>query len=265
MFIRVKPSGRYSYLPLVENTREEKKVKLHVLFTLGRLDQLVGSGKLESITQSLLRFNETLTVINLHRQNQLKAVGNVSIGPALVFGRLWDELGIGTVINEVADGRHFGFDLERAVFLTVLHRLFDPGSDRAAEKWREDFCIPGVEEIHLHQLYRAMGWLGESLLPESSPWIHPLYQHFTKDLIEQKLFERNRDLFTSLQVVFFDTTSIYFEGNGGEDVGAYGHSKDHRPDLKQMIVGVVLDAQGRPRSEERRVGKECRSRWSPYH
>jgi len=244
MFIRVKPSGRYKYLQLVENTREGKKVKQQVLFTLGRLDRLVDSGKLEGITQSLLRFNEKLTVINLHKQNQLKAIKDVSIGPALVFGRLWDELGIGTVINEVAESRNFGFDLERAIFLTVLHRLFDPGSDRAAEKWREDFRIPGIEEIQLHQLYRAMGWLGEPLVNGS--WVNPLYQHFTKDLIEQKLFDHNRDLFTSLQVVFFDTTSIYFEGNGGESVGAYGHSKDHRPDLKQMIVGVVLDAHGRP-------------------
>jgi len=246
MFVRVKPSGRYKYLQLVENTREGKKVKQHVLFTLGRMDRLVESGKLEGITQSLLRFNEKLTVINLHKQNQLKALGDVSIGPALIFARFWDELGIGEVLSELADGRHFGFDLERAVFLTVLHRLFDPGSDRAAEKWREDFSIPGVEDIELHQLYRAMGWLGESLMPEDSPWIDPLHQHVTKDLIEQKLFERNRDLFSSLQVVFFDTTSIYFEGNGGKRVGAYGHSKDHRSDLKQMIVGVVLDALGRP-------------------
>jgi len=47
-------------------------------------------------------------------------------------------------------------------------------------------------------------------------------------------------------VVFFDTTSIYFEGNGGEELGAYGHSKDHRPDLKQMVVGIIIDGQGRP-------------------
>ena len=26
-----------------------------------------------------------------------------------------------------------------------------------------------------------------------------------------------------------------------------------------------IDASGKRRSEERRVGKECRSRWSPYH
>ena len=29
------------------------------------------------------------------------------------------------------------------------------------------------------------------------------------------------------------------------------------------ILGLVATAVGR--SEERRVGKECRSRWSPYH
>ena len=27
----------------------------------------------------------------------------------------------------------------------------------------------------------------------------------------------------------------------------------------------VMHIQGKMRSEERRVGKECRSRWSPYH
>src|SRR5262249_37396365 len=59
-------------------------------------------------------------------------------------------------------------------------------------------------------------------------------------------FQRRRDLFTQLAVVFFDTTSIYFEGEGGEELGQYGHSKDHRPDLYQMIVGAVLDGEGRP-------------------
>jgi len=67
-----------------------------------------------------------------------------------------------------------------------------------------------------------------------------------KDVIEEDLFAVRRDLFTGLDCVFFDTTSIYFEGEGGETVGEYGHSKDHRPDLKQMVVGVVLDDQGHP-------------------
>src|SRR5512140_103481 len=68
----------------------------------------------------------------------------------------------------------------------------------------------------------------------------------TKDWIEEALFEERRDLFSELNLVFFDTTSIYFEGEGGQEIGEYGHSKDHRPDLKQMVVGLVLDAQGWP-------------------
>ena len=37
--------------------------------------------------------------------------------------------------------------------------------------------------------------------------------------------------------------------------------------LGEVPVGAVLvsDNQVIARSEERRVGKECRSRWSPYH
>ena len=72
----------------------------------------------------------------------------------------------------------------------------------------------------------------------------------TKDLIEEKLFARRQDLFSQLDIVFFDTTSLYFEGHGGETLGQYGHSKDHRPDERQMIVGVVLDGEGRPISCE---------------
>jgi transposase len=68
----------------------------------------------------------------------------------------------------------------------------------------------------------------------------------TKDVIEEALFARRRDLFRHLDLVFFDTTSIYFEGEGGQTIGWYGHSKDHRPDRLQMVVGVVMDQQGNP-------------------
>ena len=66
------------------------------------------------------------------------------------------------------------------------------------------------------------------------------------DLIEEEMVFRRRDLFTGLDMVFFDTTSIYFEGQGGENLGHKGHSKDHRPDLNQIVVGAVIDSQGKP-------------------
>src|SRR5207237_9276453 len=43
-----------------------------------------------------------------------------------------------------------------------------------------------------------------------------------------------------------DTTSLYFEGTGGQSLGEHGYSKDHRPDLHQMILAVVIDGDGRP-------------------
>lgn len=247
MFVRIKPSGKYRYLQIAKNYREGKKVKQKILCTLGRVDDLTESGKLDALVESLLRFSSRLKVIDLHKEGKLKIHSDVSIGPALVFQRLWQQLGIGEVIQKVLVDRRFTFDVERAVFLTVLHRLMDPGSDRAAEKWKQDFQINGAEEIELHHLYRAMGWLGQEMVPQSSrsPSAR-LATRTTKDRIEELLFARRRDLFSSLSVMFFDTTSIYFEGEGGESIGQRGHSKDHRPDLKQLVVGAALDEEGRP-------------------
>jgi transposase len=247
MFVRVKPSGKYRYLQIAENYREGKKVKQKILCTLGRVDELTESGKLDALAESMLRFGSRLKVIDMHKEGKLKVHSDVSIGPTLVFQRLWQELGIAEVIQKVLSDRRFTFDVERAVFLTVLHRLMDPGSDRAAEKWKQDFQIQGAEGIELHQLYRAMGWLGEEIgLPTSRGKAAWSGRRTTKDRIEELLFARRRDLFTSLSVLFFDTTSIYFEGEGGESLGQRGHSKDHRPDLNQIVVGAALDEEGRP-------------------
>ena len=245
MFVRVKPSGRYKYLQIVENSREGKKVKQHVLCTLGRLDRLTDSNQIDNLAESLLRFSKKLKVINMYKQDQLKVINDVSIGPALVFEKIWKDLKLDKIIDGMALERNYQFDLERAIFLTTLHRLFASGSDRAAEKWKEDYSIPGAEGIELHQLYLSMAWLGETKEVGISKGRNKSEQHI-KERIEYLMFERNRDLFSSLAIVFFDTTSIYFEGEGGSTVGGYGHSKDHRPDLKQMVVGVVLDSGGRP-------------------
>jgi hypothetical protein len=120
------------------------------------------------------------------------------------------------------------------------------GSDRACEKWIADYGISGVDGLALHHLYRAMAWLGEELPPEQQAGATPFAPRTVKDLIEEQLFVQRRDLFSELSVVFMDTTSLSFTGAGGESLGERGYSKDHRPDLMQMILGVVIDAEGRP-------------------
>lgn len=243
MFFRVKAAGPYRYLQIAESLRQEGKVRQRILATLGRLDVLQQSGQLDSLLRSGLRFCEKIVVLDAHAAGRTEPAQVHRIGPDLVFGRLWIESGIQSVLRERLAGRHFEFEVERAIYLSVLHRLFSPGSDRAAETWRENYRLPGAENLELHHLYRAMAWLGEptqemSELAGTSRCI--------KDQIEERLFERRRDLFSEVDLVFFDTTSIYFEGQGGQSLGRHGFSKDHRPDLRQMVVGLALDVQGWP-------------------
>ena len=243
MFFRQKKAGGHTYLQIVENRWEDGRARQRVLATLGRLDQLTESGQLEALLASGSRFATSLTVLSEHRRGQLTAVRSYRIGPPLVFERLWRETGCSEVLAALLSERRFSFPVERAIFLEVVHRLVLPGSDRAGYAWKDAYSFAGVEELDLHHAYRAMAWLGE---PTGEPGTGSSGVRTTKDEIEEELFGRRRDLFSSLEVVFFDTTSLYFEGAGGESLGQYGHSKDHRPDLRQMVVGVVLDQEGWP-------------------
>ena len=246
MFVRTQTNGSRTYLLIVDNQWVDGKVKQRVLFRLGRLDELLASGRLDSLIQSLARFSEKLAVLGAHARGDGVATRSARVGPALIFQRLWQACSINEVLTALLKGRRFEFSVERAIFLTVLHRLFAPGSDRAAEKWKDDYAIDGVCDLELHQIYRAMAWLGEVLPKDQQDGATPFAPRTNKDLIEEALFARRRDLFSDLDIVFFDTTSIYFEGEGGESIGQRGHSKDHRPDLKQMVVGMVLDQNGNP-------------------
>lgn len=246
MFFRLKRADTREYLQIVHNRREKGKVKQEVIATVGRLDVLKESGALDGLLRSGIKFSEKLALLDAHKKGEAIATEDRKIGLSLIFDRLWKETGIRATIEEVCAGRKFRFSIERAIYLTVLHRLSVSGSDRAAEKWGEGHRIEGAEGLDLHHLYRAMGWLGEALLEEEQKGATPYAQRCTKDKIEEGIYQRRRDLFEDLSLVFFDTTSIYFEGNGGEEIGAYGHSKDHRPDLKQMVVGMIIDSSGRP-------------------
>ena len=245
MYFRVKRTGAYAYLQIVESFRQARQVRQRVLATVGRLDVLQASGQLEALLRSGLRFCEQLAVLDAHAAGQTEPVRVQRVGPDLVFSRLWENLGLGTVIKRALQSRRYEFDVERALYLTVIHRLFASGSDRAAETWREAYRLPGTEALDLHHLYRAMAFLGEPLKAEAGVRVLNT-PRCTKDWIEEELFEPRRDLFSEIELVFFDTTSIYFAGEGGQELGRHGKSKDHRPDLKQMVVGLVLDLHGWP-------------------
>ena len=246
MYFRKKTSGGRAYLQIVESRREGEAVRQQVIATLGRVEDLRESGQLERLLRSGARFAAKAIVVDAVAAGAATASSARRIGPALAFERLWEETGCREVIENLARARHHDFPLERAVFLTVLHRLFAGGSDRAAGRWRQDYRIEGVEGLDLHHLYRAMAWLGEELSEDQQDGATPFAPRCLKDVLEETLFARRRDLFSTLDLVFMDTTSLYFEGAGGQTLGRRGFSKDHRPDLNQMILAVLLDGDGRP-------------------
>lgn len=246
MYFRRKTSAGRAYLQIVASRRTGEQVRQQVIVTLGRYEDLQASGQLERLLRSGARFAAKAMVLSAAADDAAIKIAVRRIGPALVFERLWEETGCRAVIAELAGKRKHAFALERAVFLTVLHRLFVSGSDRAADRWREDYTIASVAGLDLHHLYRAMAWLGEELSEQEQDGRTPFAPRCLKDMVEERLFAHRRDLLTRLDLVFLDTTSLYFEGAGGQTLGRHGYSKDHRADLRQMILAVLIDGDGRP-------------------
>jgi len=234
MFVRVKSvhaNGRsYQYLHIVENSRENGKVRQRILGSLGRLDQLLAKGDLEQVITQLVEHCPTVRILRAQEAGTLSVQSDKLWGPALIFDRVWEELGLKTLLPELAKRQHFQFDFERMVFTQALQRLVEPGSDLAGSKWVGTVEAEGLSKLRLPHFYRSLGFLWKK-----------------KEAIEEALYRRGLDLFNQdLDVVFFDTTSTYFEGTSLKGWAKLGKSKDHRPDHLQLVIGVVMRKDGFP-------------------
>jgi hypothetical protein len=236
MFVRVKKIGPYEYLYLVENAREGGRHVQRVIKALGRRDEVEASGLLDGLIASAARHSRRSIVLSSYYRGELAELRRVSIGPDLVFGRLWQELGCRDVLKGLLAHRRFGFDVERAVYLTVLHRLMVSGSDRHASEWRHAYWVPGAEDLTLEDAYTAMAWLGETDAEGRA----------LTELVEEALYRHRQPLLGEVTVAFVDTTTLWFEGHGGATLGRRGHSKDYRGHLNQVVLGLVLDQKDRP-------------------
>src|SRR4030042_1102626 len=227
--VRNKNGTSRTYLRLVESRRVNGKVRQDVIATLGRLDSLQASGDLDKLVASLAGYSQHQWV----KAEGLSLIGQWSreYGPVLVFRRLWEKLGLHTVFQEVYQRSPVQFAAEEAVFGMVLNRLLDPDSKLGTYEWlKETDYHPTFDTLELHHLYRALDFLDEH-----------------KEIVEVALFMRGRDLFRlEVDLVFFDTTSTYFEGQGPEGLGERGYSRDKRPDRNQVMIGWVMTREGIP-------------------
>jgi hypothetical protein len=134
MYVVERVARGHRYLYLVESVREGKTVRQRTIKALGRKDVLAASGELDRLAASIARHAERSVILSDIDAGRIAAR---RIGGPLLFGRLWQRLGIDAVLEEVREGRQFGFAVERAVFVATLHRLFVSGSDRACPQRRD--------------------------------------------------------------------------------------------------------------------------------
>lgn len=234
MFVRLKRvksgSRSYRYLQLVENRRDGDRVRQRVVGSLGQLEQLQESGDLERVIRQLVERCPSVRIAQAEAHGGLEVLDDKTWGPVLVFDRVWEELGLKKLLPQLASRQKLTFDFERMVFAQVLQRLVAPGSDLAGSKWVQTVHEPSFAKLRLQHFYRSLGVLWHQ-----------------KTKIEDALFHRGLDLFNSeLDLVFFDTSSTYFEGVSLDGWAKLGKSKDHRPDHLQLVISVVMRRDGFP-------------------
>jgi transposase len=226
------------YVQLAHNHRVNGVTRAEVLLKLGREDQLDIDG-LRRLAASITRFTDGDGggALLPGEPGEFEVIASRPAGGAWLLDGLWKKLGIDQAIGKVLGARRFTTDVERVLFALVANRAIDPASKLAAAEWAtNDVAIPGLAATDEDQAYRAM-----DLLVDAD----------TESKVQEAVFFACADLLNlEVDLLFFDTTSTYFERDEPEDgedaFRVYGHSKDHPPDLPQIVIGLAVTREGIP-------------------
>jgi len=233
MFVKLTKANGAEYIQIVSSYRDHGQVKHKVLFNLGRKDELAANPGIHRVIQRLAQITET----PLERSENNAAIGlcegdegaEVRNWGYLVYLKLWQQLGLPTLL-EGMQGRHnrMQIPLNQAAFIMAVQRVLAPCSKRGTFAHQEEYLY--LPQVGLHRMYRALDVLAKS-----------------KEEIEQHLFERNRSLFNmQIDVVFYDVTTFYFESVEDDELKNFGFSKDNKVNQVQVVMGLLIDQEGRP-------------------
>lgn len=228
------PGGRVEYVYLVESYRDGARSRQRTVANLGRADVL--APHLEALVRLLRPQLLSSPAPTLPQRGPVRVPEALTYGPVAVAQRLWQTVGLGEILTHAC-----GAAVAERSFVLVAHRLVHPGSEHALAWWLEDSFVPDARGQRLRPAWQARGRVrvaGRQLLQ----WYRTLDALYAaKPQIEAELYLRLRDLFgLQVDLVFFDLTSLYFEGRGPKDLARHGHSRDGRPRNRQVLVGVVM-------------------------
>jgi len=217
-YYKVKRNGKvWEYAKLVEGYREEGKVRHRILKNLGPVRSEADRERFQEMAKGLRPVKRLVWFEDL----RIEEVSDFGI--VYTVEKLWDACGISQVLNEAFSDGRFEFDVVKIVRLLAAHRLHQPSSDLAAFDWMKRGAFVGADGIEPQHVYRTL----EQLIQR-------------KEKIEVGIFkELQRALGLKADLVFYDLTSTYFEGEGPE-LAEFGYSRDHRPDRKQLVLALAM-------------------------
>lgn len=174
-----------------------------------------------------------LVAASLQGQNFLPA-DQVQLHEALDYGGLavlndaWSRFDLAGILAPLGSPRQRGL-LQAIIYSRLLFPCAKLSlAQQAQGTWLAQACgLAPAESFNEDDLYTAMDQL-------NSQWVG----------LEKQLYQRAFP--QGVRLVLYDLTSVYFEGQGPDHLAAYGHSRDHRADRRQIILAVATDTEGCP-------------------
>lgn len=228
--------GEREYLRLVESYRQGQQVKQRIVAYLGRKDLL--APHLDALVRLLQSDQPSPRWVS---SDQVGAQQAWTWGPVLVARHLFEALSLGSIIDGKAKRQRHGEFLSERVFPLVVSRLARPGSEHALAAWLEDFYVPTVRGSRWMPAWKPSRRVKVSFA-QLRLWYETLDDLLAeKARMETAIYQQLRDLFSlEPELVFYDLTSTYFEGEGPAELGRFGYSRDSKPRNRQVLVGVVM-------------------------
>ncbi len=243
----------YEYWTLVKTVRTAKGPRQEIVATLGKAPGLESRTRygwagvadlLEGRTPAVQgRLGENLSAAAAPAQWAQVDLRGVRVERVREFGQvylalsLWRRLGLHTLLKEIIKpgGEDVPWELT-ACILTVARFCGQRSELEVAERWYADSALEDLLGVPVGQINDARLYRG----------LDVLLAH--KDKLCTHLLKRYRDWFgVEFEFLLYDVTSTYFEGQAlDNEKAARGYSRDHRPDCKQVNIGLVVTPEGLP-------------------
>jgi transposase len=238
VFLRsVKASnGRHEYLRLVESFRDGDKVKQRIVAHLGRKDLL--APHLDTLIRLL---QDGSSAPGWIPASELSTPRASTWGPMLVARHLFEKLSLGAILDGGRKSLRHGQPLSERVFPLLANRLTRPGSEHALAQWLEDFYVCTAQGSRWMPVWKQSRRVKVDF-EQLQLWYKTLDDLLAeKQRIEKLVYVELRNLFSLRpDLVFYDITSTYFQGDGPAELGRFGYSRDGKPRQRQIVIGVVM-------------------------